>query len=73
MNDLKLSHAVTPEISISQAERVRRKAADDYARASLRLEGFTPSEFSDQLTRRYIDGEITRSELTSAILAHHGL
>jgi hypothetical protein len=35
------------------------------------LEGFEPSAYSDEMTRRYIAGEITRAELTAAILAHH--
>jgi hypothetical protein len=73
MNDQTLSLDVKPRARITPEERARRKAADDYARGSLRLEGFTPSEQSDELTRRYIDGEITRAELTVAIRAHHGL
>ncbi len=73
MNDLTLSPPTAREVPITEAERARRQAADDYARASLRLEGFTPSAFSDELTRRFIDGKITRAELTAAILAHHGL
>lgn len=71
MDDLTLPTATRPPITAE--ERARRKVADDYARASIRLEGFVPSEFSDQMTRRYIDGEITRAELTAAIRAHHGL
>ena len=73
MNDLTLSPATAREVPITEAERARRQAADDYARASLRLEGFTPSAVSDELTRRYINGEITRGEITAAIRAHHGL
>lgn len=56
---------------ISPEERARRKAAVDYARGSVRLEGFIPSSFSDELDRRYIDGEITRGEKTALLLAHH--
>ena len=62
-----------PAVEIDVKERGRRKAADAYARASLRLEGMTPSAFSDEMTRRYNDGEITRAELTAAIRARHGL
>ncbi len=67
MNDF----APATKIRISDEERARRKAADDYARASLRLEGFVADAFSDEMTRRYIDGEITQGELRTAILAHH--
>ena len=62
-----------PVTGIAAEERERRRAADAYARASLRPEGMTPSAFSDEMTRRYNDGEITRAELTAAIRAHHGL
>jgi Antitoxin VbhA len=55
---------------ISPHERARRKAAVDYARGSVRLEGFVVSPFAEDLNRRYIDGEITRQELTAAILTH---
>lgn len=59
-----------PEAKISAEERARRKAAVDYARGSVRLEGFVVSPFAEEMNRRYIDGEITRQELTAAILAH---
>jgi len=72
MNDVPVATRTTSASRISPEERARRKAADDYARASLRLEGFEPSAFSDMMTRRYVDGEITRDELTAAIRAHHG-
>jgi len=57
--------------AISAEERARRKAAVDYARSSVRLEGFIPSDFSDELDRRYIAGEITRAEKTAMLLAHY--
>lgn len=62
-----------PEVkpAISAEESARRKAAVDYARGSVRLEGFIPSAFSDELDRRYIAGEITRAEKTAMLLAHH--
>jgi hypothetical protein len=56
---------------ISSAERARRKAAVDYARGSVRLEGFVLSEFAEDLNRRYVNGEITRAEKTAALLAHY--
>jgi hypothetical protein len=72
MDDQTTGAAIRPRACISDEERVRRQAADEYARTSLRLEGFVPSAFSDEATRRYIDGEITRAELTALICAHHG-
>jgi len=62
-----------PISKISAEERARRKAAIDYARGSVRLEGFVVSPFAEDMNQRYIDGEITRKELTAAILAHHAL
>ena len=60
-----------PEAKISVEERARRKAAVDYARGSVRLEGFIVSPFAEELNRRYIDGEITRKEKTALLLAHY--
>ena len=61
----------TKKVEISPEERARRKAAVDYARGSVRLEGFIVSPFAEDLNRRYIDGEITSAELTALLLAHH--
>jgi hypothetical protein len=72
MDDQTTNAAIRSRACISDEERMRRQAADEYARASMRLEGFVPSAFSDEATRRYIDGEITRAELTELIRAHHG-
>jgi hypothetical protein len=58
---------------ISDAERAKRQEAIDYARASVRLEGFALSAEYEALTARYISGEITRKELTAAVLAMHGV
>ena len=57
--------------AIAAEERARRKAAVDYARGSVRLEGLVVSPFAEGLNRRYIDGEITRTEMTAALLAYH--
>jgi hypothetical protein len=58
---------------ISDAERAKRQEAIDYARASVRLEGFILSAECEALAARYINGDITRKELTAAILAMHGV
>ena len=56
---------------ISDEERAKRQEAVDYGRASVRLEGFVPSSFSDELDRRYISGETTRKDKTAMLLAYH--
>ncbi len=63
----------TVKPAISAEESARRQEAVDYARGSVRLEGFIPSDFSDELDRRYISGEISREEKTAALLAHYKL
>jgi hypothetical protein len=52
-----------------QAEQAQRKAAVDYARGSVRLEGFVLAPEVEDLNRRYIAGELTSQQLTDAILA----
>jgi hypothetical protein len=56
---------------ISSEERARRKAAVDYARGSVRLEGFVVPPFEEEIYSRFIEGEITREELSARILAHY--
>jgi hypothetical protein len=73
MDDVHVTTRTKSASRISPEERARRKAAIDYARASVRLEGFVQSEFAEALNRRYIDGEITSEEHSAAIRAHHGL
>jgi hypothetical protein len=73
MNDVPVATRTKSAGRISPEERARRKAAIDYARASVRLEGFVQGEFAEALNRRYIDGEITSEEHSAAIRAHHGL
>ena len=62
-----------PQAKISAEESARRKETVDYARGSVRLEGFTVSDFAEQLNHRYINGEITSQEKTAALLAHYKL
>lgn len=51
----------------SEEERARRREAIDYARASVRLEGFILDEAAEALFSRYINGEMTRAELNAAV------
>jgi hypothetical protein len=54
---------------ISEPERASRKAAIDYARGSVRLEGFVLSEEIEEINRRFIEGEISGDEHIEAIKA----
>lgn len=57
-----------PVSKISVEERARRKAAIDYARGSVRLEGFVLPSAGEKLYSQFIDGEITSDELRAAVL-----
>lgn len=52
----------TPE-PITDAERRKRQEAANFARASVGLEGFKPSEDVEAQMRRHINGEIDLAEL----------
>lgn len=54
---------------ITEEERVLRVAAVATARGSVRLEGFVLSADIEEISRRYIDGEITGDEHVAAIRA----
>lgn len=58
--------------SISEGERTQRKAAVDYARGSVRLEGFVLNDAVEEINRRFIDGELTIEEHIEAIKAAVG-
>ncbi len=73
MNDLTSPAATTPKDRITAEERARRQEAVDYGRGSVRLEGLTMSEYAEELNRRYVAGEITSAERSTAIRAHYGL
>lgn len=49
--------------TITDAERQRRTAFLDYARASVGLEGFTISPAMEALIQRHVNGEIDMAEL----------
>jgi hypothetical protein len=69
MNDLPSPAETKATARIGPEERARRKAAIDYARASMRLEGFVLDAETEELNRRYIAGEITSVEHSAAIRA----
>ncbi len=53
--------------SISPAERRRREEAASFALANVRLEGFEPSQQTLEQTRRFINGELSLSELVQVV------
>lgn len=54
---------------ISPAERQQRQAAINFARGSVRLEGFVISEEAETIARRFVEGEMALAEYVEAILA----
>jgi hypothetical protein len=64
-------NVVLPILRVTKDEQARRQAAVDYARGSVRLEGFVVPPFAEKMKARYVAGEITRAELTAALLAHY--
>ena len=60
-------HHLQPQLS--EPERESRRAAIDYARGSVRLEGFVLSPEVEEVNRRFIAGELTGDEHIAAIKA----
>ena len=58
-----MSNTAGAPMLITHAERRKRQAAADFARASIGLEGFKPSEEVEAQVRRHINGEIDLAEL----------
>ncbi|NIJ35323.1 antitoxin VbhA family protein [Sphingomonas oligoaromativorans] len=58
---------ITPE------ERQRRQEAVDFARGSVRFEGFVLSDEIEALSRQFVEGDMTMPELMEAIRRVSGL
>jgi hypothetical protein len=58
---------------ISEEEQARRCKAIETARRSSQLSGFKLDETTEALNARYVAGELTRKDLTAAVLNHTGL
>ena len=56
-----------------QRERLVREKNMREATASVRLEGYEPSEFAMKIGQLFIDGHITRKEHIQMIRTYHGL
>ena len=53
-----MSEYTTTAAPITEAERRKRQEAVNFARASVGLEGFKPSEADEQRAARFVAGEI---------------
>lgn len=64
-----------PKSSVSHAEqaRARRLDAINFARRSVRLEGFILSDEVEEIFRRYVDDELSEEACTQAIQAVAGI
>ena len=60
-----MSESVRAIELITEAERRKRQAAADFARASVGLEGFKPSEEAEQRAARFVAGEIDLAEFVN--------
>jgi hypothetical protein len=68
-----MDQITTEKSTITEAERARRKEAIDFARGSVRLEGFHLGPDVEELNRRYIAGEMSSDEHSAAIRKSCGL
>lgn len=59
--------------AISAQKRAKRQRGIDFARGSVRLEGFVLDDQTEALFARYIDGDLDRPGLTAAILRYCGI
>lgn len=59
--------------AISTEERAKRKRGIDFARGSVRLEGFILDDQTEALFARYVDGDLDSPGLTAAILRYCGI
>lgn len=62
------SHETGQTKTISGAERDRRVAAVNYARASVGLEQFSLSAADEEHAQRFIDGDIDLEELCNRVV-----
>jgi hypothetical protein len=59
-----IHHLRPAPVSLTAAERKRRQDAVDFSRASVRLEGFVPSQDYEIEAARFVSGQIDMAELT---------
>ena len=59
--------------ALSPEERARRQKAVDFARGSVRLEGFVLDDAAERLFARYVAGALSREELNAEVLKLAGV
>lgn len=59
--------AIPGKTALTDEERQARREADDFARASVELEGFKLPKVDEELSRRYVAGEITIEDAIKAV------
>ena len=62
-----MSKGTTTAAPITEAERRKRQEAANFARASVDLEGFKPSEAVEQQAARFVAGEIDLAEFVKPV------
>jgi hypothetical protein len=62
-----MTQATQPGPLPSDDERARRQKTIDYARGSVRLDGFVLNEEAEALLARDVNGEMNRPELAAAV------
>ena len=72
-SELTIQNGQVVRPSLPDEERARRHKAVETARRSMQLSGFELDAETQALNARYVDGELTREELTTAILALAGV
>ena len=60
-----MSKDTTAAVPITEAERRKRQEAVNFARASVGLEGFKPSQADEEHAARFIAGEIDLAEFVA--------
>lgn len=58
-----MSKDATTAASLTEAERHKRRAATEFARAFVGLDGFKPSEYAEAKMHHHMNGEIDFAEL----------
>lgn len=66
---LNLPDAPATPTAVTGEARQKRLESVNFARGSVRLEGFVLTEEVEELNTRYVDGELSIDEHISAILA----
>ncbi|MGC9271903.1 antitoxin VbhA family protein [Acidiphilium sp.] len=62
-----MDQITTEKSTITEVERARRKEAIDFARGSVRLEGYVLDSQAEDIFRQHVNGEISDEEFRKAV------